>query len=101
MPFTFKTNRQTGPYRSFFKPSHYIKWKKEMIGTIDDDDFTIRLKVHKTVEDLRKGPNCDFKWIKLTARPASLQDAKEFLNKHCDEILQKFDIYFEHYLRGK
>lgn len=91
--FTFKTERSTGRYRSFYPDNHYIKLKRKMIGSIDHEPpFSIRLMVYKDniMED--ENPNCDWKWIRLKKESESLQEAKDFLNTNADRILQKFRI---------
>lgn len=94
--FTFKTEKATGRYRSFYSDSHSIKIKGFECGAIGDEKpHKIRLMVWKTAEDKAKpgnNPNCDWKWITLNRENESLQAAKEWLNKHFDEITKRWDI---------
>lgn len=91
--FTFKTDKPTGKYRSFFSASHYIKLKRVVIGTIDDElPFKIRLKVVKSDINEDGNPNCSWKWITLLKRSESLEEAKEFLNKVADKIVETYNL---------
>jgi len=82
--FTFKTNKPTGKYHSFFETFHYIKLNGLQVGSIDDKaPHKIRLMV--ILED--GNPNCDWKWIKLKHESVSLQDAKDWVNVNFDKIL--------------
>lgn len=38
-------------------------------------------------------PNCKWKWITLTYRPPSIQEAKDFLTKFSKEIQEKFKLF--------
>lgn len=95
MKFTFKTTKPTGRYRSFGHPYHEIKIKRIVVGAIDHKTWKIRLIVKKEdiLED--KNPNCPWKWIVLKKESASLQEAKDFLNKYAEEIMQKWNLYIE------
>jgi hypothetical protein len=96
MKFTFKTDKPTGQYRSFYSNHHEIKLNKKVIGSIDPKlPHKIRLQVMKTdiMED--GNPNCKWKWIVLKQQSQTLQETKEFLNRHCDEILQKYNLYLQ------
>ena len=91
--FTFKTEKSKGPYSSFFPNTNHIKLNKQGIGTIEDKKpHIIRLKVIKDdiLEDGNK--NCEWKWIRLTKKSESLQEAKDFLNKYIEEILKKYKL---------
>jgi len=65
--FTFKTERPTGRYRSFYSSNHIIKLKKIPVGMIypsglDSPPFSIHLQVIKKdlMEDGNK--NCEWRW---------------------------------------
>ncbi len=91
--FTFKTEKPTGSYRSFFPNLHYIKWNKKEVGDIDDKNpHTIRLKVYKSDINEDGNPNCLWKWIKFKKQFESVQDAKEWLNS--PEILEAIQTKF-------
>jgi hypothetical protein len=99
MKFTFKTQKSTGRYRSFFPPSYYIKLNKIECGLIvgsnnycDIPPYKIRLQVIKSdiMED--GNPNCDWKWITLKKESSSIQEAKDFLNDHFESINSKYKI---------
>lgn len=95
MKFTFKTEKPTGTYRSFYPSAHYIKLKGKQVGSITDKEhYKIRLKVVKK-DVLEDGdPNCTWKWITLTKESQSLQEAKDFLNENIDSILTKYNLHF-------
>lgn len=94
--FMFKTNKPTRRYRSFYSNSYDIKIKGFMCGSIEPEKpFKIRLMVWKTADDKAKpgnNPNCDWKWITLNRENESVEAAKEWLNKHFDEITKRWDI---------
>ena len=93
MKFTFKTDKPTGRYKSFFEAYHHIKLKGEDVGSINSKEpFSIRLMVMKKdiLED--KNPNCPWKWITLKAEFKSLDEAKEFLNKNFEAITTKWAL---------
>ena len=92
MKFTFKTEKPTGRYSSFFPRTHYIKLNKKEVGLIVDITWDIRLMVYKS-DILEDGnPNCDWKWIKLKKESETLQEAKDFLNNNIDAILNKYKL---------
>lgn len=89
MKFTFKTKRSTGQYRAFYKPSHYIKLKKKVVGSISHDPpHTIRLMIHK--KDIMEdgNPNCEWRWLALANKFSSIDEAKTFLNQNVKSILE-------------
>lgn len=94
--FTFKTEKATGQYRSFFPDHHHIKFNKIDVGSIDDKfPFAIRLQVYKK-DILEDGnPNCEWRWITLKKESFSLQEAKDFLNEHIDDLFNKYSIYIK------
>lgn len=91
--FTFKTNKPTGKWAWVHNPSHYIKYGKVQVGSIDHETNKIRLQVIK--DDINEGgnPNCPWKWITLAYKPTSLQDAKDFLNLKFDILIAKYKLY--------
>lgn len=92
--FTFKTDRATGRYRSFYPDTHHIKLKRKKVGTIDDSPpYKISFTVYKDDEENDKNPNCKFKHITLVKKSESLIEAKEFLNKNIDILLEKYKLY--------
>ena len=95
MKFTFKVQRETGKYRSFFPENVEVKLKKKEVGYISDDSWKIHLRVIKVDINEDKNINCKWKWITLKAQPKSLQEAKDILNENIDAILEKFNLYME------
>ncbi len=78
--FTFKTEKSTGRWRSFYPDTHIIKIKGAEVGRIDDNrPHKISLMVFN--DDLLKdgGVNCDWKWITLKKESNSVAEAKEWL----------------------
>jgi len=93
MKFTFKTEKPTGRYKSFFTPSHYIKYKKNIVGSIDfNTPHRIRLMVIKNDINEDGNPNCEWKWISLKKESETLEEAKEFLNENIKSIFTKHKI---------
>ena len=93
MKFTFKTEKSPGSYSSFFPHTHFIKLKKNIVGKITDRKWIIRLMVVKSdiIED--GNPNCKWKWVELTQKSNSLQEAKDWLNEHCDELQRVYTLH--------
>ena len=91
MKFTFKTDKPTGRYRSFFKSTHHIKLKKKRCGIITDEEpYRIKLQLMGNDEN----PNCNWRWATLKVKFESVQEAKDFLNKHIEAILKKYELHF-------
>ena len=91
--FTFKTEKATGSYASFFPHTHYIKLKKRVVGQIDDETpYKIRLKIKK--EDINEdgNPNCDWRWITLKKESQSLDEAKQFLKDNYAFITHRYKL---------
>jgi hypothetical protein len=90
--FTFKTEKPTGRYKSFYNVTHHVKYNKVEIGTIDDKTFKIRLRVIKQniLED--GNPNCSWKWITLKKESASINEAKQFLNDNIAKITSFYSL---------
>ena len=93
--FTFKTEKATGQFRSFFPDHHYIKIKGKQCGSINEKvPYRIRLMVVKKDINEDDNPNCEWKWISLKKESKTLQEAKDFLNKRFSEILGMYKLYF-------
>lgn len=91
--FTFKTNKATGRYASFFPDNHYIKLKKRKVGQIDDETpYRIRLMVKKVDINEDGNPNCDWKWITLKKESQSLDEAKQFLKDNYAAITHRYKL---------
>ena len=90
MRFTFKTEKSKGKYRSFYLDTHYIKFKKKVVGTISDRDWHISLMVKKEKSEEDPSP---FRWITLKRKSNSLQEAKIWLNEAINLITEKYDLY--------
>ena len=96
MKFTFKTHKPTGKYRSFQKEEHDIKLDKKVVGSIfetDDRKFVLRFMIEKKNINEDGNRNCSWRWIQLTHRAETLQDAKTFLNEHIEQILTKYNLH--------
>ncbi len=93
MKFTFKTEKATGRYRSFCLSEHIIKFKKKVVGNIEDKaPYKIGLMVYK--KDIKEdgNPNCSWKWIWLIKESTSLDEAKAFLNEKIESLFIRYNI---------
>lgn len=93
--FTFKTEKPTGRYASFYSSYHYIKYKGKSVGTIEDKTFKINLYVLKTKEDRQKendNPKTNWKWITLKKESKTLKEAQEFLKEKVQILFEKYQI---------
>jgi hypothetical protein len=93
--FTFKTERPTGSYASFFPNHHYIKLNKKHCGSISDKDWSIRFMVYKDEINEDGNPNCDWRWVTLVYKPTSLDDAKRYVNEHFATITETLKLRTE------
>lgn len=94
--FTFKTIKQTGKWASFYSPEYEIKLKKKVVGRIYHIDTHSALslcKIHFMIykkDRMEDGnPNCDWRWYRLKRDFPTVDDAKDFLNKNFDELVEK------------
>ena len=76
---SFKINKPTGNYKSFFNTNLDIKCNNIIIGNSSDNDFKLRLIVIKKdiLEDGNK--NCSWKWITLSKEFKSFDEIKFFI----------------------
>lgn len=91
--FTFKTERATGRYGSFFPVQHYIKLKRNVVGRIDDKKpHKISLMVIK--DDIMEdgNPNCDWVWKKVNREFNSVEEAKIWLNDNFERITTSLNL---------
>jgi len=96
MKFTFKTEKPTGKYISFYNDHHLIKFKRIKVDYFSNEPFyKINLKVIKKDIDEDGNPNCKWKWITLKKESESLQEAKDYLNQNIDKILEKYELVNE------
>ncbi len=96
MKFTFKTDKSTGPYSSFYDDHHHIKLKKIKVGSIGHKSpHKIRLQVIKKDINEDGNPNCKWKNIQLKKESLSLQDAKKYINENISKILGMYDLNLE------
>lgn len=90
---TFKTEKSTGKFRSFFEPTHHIKINGNSVGTISDAaPHKIRLMVVKQDPMEDNNPNCAWKWIQLQKESQSLDEAKAWLATALSAIQAKFKL---------
>jgi hypothetical protein len=82
------------------KRSVDIKIDKKLVGTIDapnwqseDSTWGISFMVMKTEPD--DNPNSDWKNIRLRAKFASENDAREFIKNNIDRIAEKYTLHYE------
>lgn len=97
--FTFKTEKSTGRFRSFFPPIHTIKLGRIEVGTITDslDDRIHRVKFQVWKEDINEdgNPNCPWKWVTLIGKFNSVQEAKDFVVRNSEILQKKLKLYLE------
>lgn len=96
--FTFKVNRATGKWKSFYSESETVTiiLNKVDVGSIKlHAPYTIRLKVIK--DDIAEdgNTNCIWKWITLSVKPDSVDWAKGWLNGNIDDITKKWNLVKE------
>lgn len=95
--FTFKTEKPTGTYSSFFPSNHYIKLNKKIVGQIVGrelgQEWKIKLMIYKDSIHNDNNPNCKWMWITLFKSFSSLQESKQFLNDNFDGIIEKYNLY--------
>jgi len=92
MKISFKTNKPVGKYRAFSNQTHDIKVSGVCVGQIDNEDYTIRLMVLKNHIYTDNNQNCPWVWLKLKAKPISLDNAKQFVKEELKSILEKNNI---------
>ena len=94
MKFTFKTNKSTGKYRSFYPDSCDIKLEGKVVGSIyHADKVRIQLMVVKNDITEDKNRNCIWKNIFLAKTFNDLNEAKNFLNEHIEQIMLKYKLH--------
>lgn len=91
--FTFKTEKSTGRYRSFYPDTVYIKHNKKVVGMFDED-FNIRLMIEKKDINENGNPNCSWKWITLKKKSSSLDEAKSFLKENYSKIVELYNLHY-------
>lgn len=96
--FTFKTEKSTGAWGSFYPDTIHVKLYGYEVGYIDDTSpHKIRLQVKRNSEEITKESPSPFKWIKLKKEFSSIAEAKEHINKPETQkfIFDSFEIYCE------
>lgn len=92
--FTFKTEKSTGKWRSFYPDHHYIKLKNGKVGSIDDNfPHKIRLAVFKDDINEDGNPNCQWRWITLKKESQSVSEAKAWINGAYKSIVDKYKLF--------
>ena len=94
--FTFKTEKSTVRYASFYPDIYNIKYNGIEVGTIESEKpYTIKLQVLKTETDFKKvsnNHNCDWKWIRLKKEFQSVVEAKQWLKDNVKMILESIKL---------
>lgn len=89
--FTFRTDKSTGKWRSFYPDSHYIKLNGIDVGQISNESpYAILLRIIKDDINSDGNPNCEWRWAKLKVENKSLADAKNWLNEHFESLSTKY-----------
>lgn len=98
MKFTFKTEKESGRYASFYPDTHLIKFKRKIVGQIEqyktDSIWHIRLMINKNEKYKDNNPNCSWMWITLHKTSYSLDEAKIYLNLNVDNIITSYSLHF-------
>jgi hypothetical protein len=101
--FTFKTEKETGKFSSFFQPIHLIKLNRSIVGEISHPEgfhpiHKISFMVMKDKNDLLKpnnNKNCNWKRIIFKAEFNSVDEAKQFIRDNNDKIQNQFNLVKE------
>lgn len=94
--FTFKTDKSTGKFGSFFSDVHNIKLNKIRVGLIGGDKpHKIRLMVIKKYIMSDGNKNCPWEWIQLKHESESLDAAKIWLNENIEQICKQWTLVNE------
>lgn len=88
--FTFKTEKSTGRYRSFYPDEHIIKLQGKEVGRISDD-LDHKISFYVKVEPTKEKPS-PFKTVTLKNTFSNLVDAKYYVNAKFDTIIKQFDL---------
>lgn len=92
--FTFKTNKPTGAYKSFFSATHNIKLNGLVVGElIDGEEVKIRFRTVKADINEDKNPNCVWKWVTLKKKFASLHEAKAFIKENNNALQEAINLF--------
>ncbi len=92
---SFKTNKPTGRYNSFYSAEHIVKVNGKQIGVINDGDWSIRLMVIKDGDRFTdNNPNCNWKWITLSQKSETFDAAKVFLRAFIEIIDSKYPLRY-------
>jgi hypothetical protein len=89
--FTFKTEKSTGRFSSFYPDVHHIKLNKIECGYITDKKpHLIKLQV---LNERPGNLNCKWRWVTLVAEFWTLEEVKAFLNANFEMINKKYTIW--------
>lgn len=88
--FTFKTEKATGRYRSFFNDQYLIKIKRKEVGLIvQNKDYSYSPKF--TVKDNSR--HCGWRWITLKMSRNTVDEVKKALKESFDTITTKYELH--------
>jgi hypothetical protein len=96
--FTFKTEKPTGRYSSFYKNDYHIKMNNQKCGNIysDNNGWYVSLLVYEKDLNEDGNPNCEFMPIKFNKRLPSLEECKSWLNS--EEVRKHIEENYKLYL---
>ena len=95
--FTFKTNKASGIYGGFSKPSITIKVDGKYVGditTVGRINFKYQVGLMVIKDDINedRNPNCTWMWVRLN-KFETIQKAKDWIRENNDLLQQQFHIY--------
>ena len=93
MKFTFKKEKRDDWDRCSYCT---IKLNKKEVGQIRYNPYgsveALRFTIVKNKKYDDGNPNCKWMWITLLKMPATLEEAKTWLNLNIDSILKEYDL---------
>lgn len=95
--FTFKNQPKERGLASIAKPypDTDVKFEKKVCGIISAPNWQSKEKVYVvriSIKDVESSTG--WSWVTFKKRSETLQEAKDWLNSHCDEISTKYEFYY-------
>jgi hypothetical protein len=94
--FTFKTEKPTGSWRSFYPDIIHIKYNKIEVGNIGSEKpHRISLQVYKKDIMQDNNPNCEWRWAHFKKEFESVDSAKQWINDNRGDIFKTYKIFYQ------